>query len=85
MFISHKKLCKYIEAGRTAIESRMLGIIIHPRASTEADEAEMASLHALYKQYNALMSPAELPASKTAKSKTSAVDKHPNHKQGEPT
>jgi len=85
MFISHKKMCKCIEAGRTAIESRMLGIIIHPRASTEADEAEMASLHALYKQYNALMSSAELPASKTAKNKASVIDKHPTQKQGEPT
>lgn len=85
MFISHKKMCKYIEAGRTAIESRMLGIIIRPRASTETDEAEMASLYALYKQYNALMSSAERPASKAAKNKASVIDKHTNHKQGEPT
>ena len=52
-------MVKCIEAGRTAIEARMLAVIIHPKTSTEADEAEMTSLYALYKQYNAVMSPAE--------------------------
>ena len=49
MLISHKKMRKCIEAGRTAIESRMLALIIRPRASTKADDAEITSLHALYK------------------------------------
>jgi hypothetical protein len=59
MFITKKKMSKCIEAGRTAIEARMLAVITLPRANTEADEAEMITLYTLYKQYNAVMSPAE--------------------------
>ena len=59
MFITKKKMSKCIAADRSAIEARMLAVIILPRTSTKADKAEMTSLYALYKQYNAVMSPAE--------------------------
>jgi hypothetical protein len=85
MLISHKKMGKCVEAGRTAIEARMLCVIIRPRACTTEDDAELKSLYALYKQYNALMSSAGLPARKTAKKGIPTIDKHEKPKQGEPS
>jgi|GEM_PF-5036219 len=73
MPLTKKKLSKFIDHGRSAIESRMLGTVIRARANTEADDLEMAALYALYKQYNALMSPHELPRAEIAPEATPVI------------
>lgn len=52
---------RHIQAGRDAIEYRMLEILIRPRAYTTDDNVEMEKLSALLRQYNKLMSPYERP------------------------
>ncbi|MGA8864347.1 MAG: hypothetical protein WBM09_11680 [Gallionella sp.] len=59
--ITRKKMQGLIKAGRSAIEYRMLLILVRPRASTQADDAEMEETSALLRKYNALMAEYEEP------------------------
>lgn len=43
------------QSGRTAIEYRLLGVLMRPRTFTEADEAEMTALKNLIERYDELM------------------------------
>ena len=61
MPVTKKEMTQLIKSGRAAIEYRMLGVLIRPRALTEADDAEMEELSALLEKYNQLMSAHELP------------------------
>lgn len=62
VFTSRAQMRKLIKSGRLAIEYRMLGVIIQPRALNEADHAEMEQLTALLMTYNELMTVPEKPA-----------------------
>ncbi len=44
-----------IRLGRQAIEKRLLGILIRPRALAEADKAELEDVKALLSRYDELM------------------------------
>ncbi len=59
--ITRKKMQGFIKAGRTAIEYRMLLILIRPRVSTAADDAEMEEMSELLRKYNAFMAEYEEP------------------------
>jgi cytosine/adenosine deaminase-related metal-dependent hydrolase len=61
MPVTKKELRQLIKSGRAAIEYRMLGVAIRPRALTQTDDAELRALRALLKKYDELMSAHELP------------------------
>jgi hypothetical protein len=53
--MTYDKFRELILLGRRAIELRLMGILIRPRAPTAADKAELKEIHALLARYNALM------------------------------
>ena len=59
--ITRRKMRGLIKAGRSAIEYRMLLILLQPRALTEADDAEMEEMSGLLRKYNAFMAKYEAP------------------------
>ncbi len=61
MPVTKEGMRQLIKSGRTAIEYRMLGVVIRPRALTEADDAELEGLRALLEKYDECMSAYELP------------------------
>ena len=61
MPVTKNEMRQLIKSGRTAIEYRMLGVMIRPRSLTEADDAELEGLRALLKNYDEFMSVYELP------------------------
>lgn len=61
MPVTKEEMSRLIKSGRKAIEYRMAGVAIRPRALTEADEAEQEWLSALLEKYDALLSAYELP------------------------
>ncbi len=61
VFMTKAKMRKLIKSGRSAIERRMLGVLIRSRAMNEADHAEMEQLTALLMTYNELMAAYEQP------------------------
>ncbi len=61
VFMTKAKLRKLIRSGRSAIEHRMLGVLIKPGALEAADHAEMEQLTALLMTYNELMAVHEQP------------------------
>lgn len=54
--VTKVELQKLAKAGRSAIEYRLLGVLIRPRALTDADQTELAALKDLMSRYDALMS-----------------------------
>lgn len=63
--LTRTKMQQDICAGRDAIESSMLLILIRPRPLTKEDDAEMAALSELLKKYNEMMAKHEFPRSLT--------------------
>ena len=61
VFMTRAKMRKLIKSGRSAIERRMLGVLIRSRAMNDADHAEMEQLAALLMTYNELMAAHERP------------------------
>lgn len=59
--VSKEEMNKLIQAGRTAIEYCMVGIVVRPHALTEADEAELEELKALSTLYQRLVGKYEDP------------------------
>ncbi len=59
--VTRAHMQKLIKSGRSAIEYRMLGVIIRPRVLNDADNAEMDELNALLRKYNELMAAFEAP------------------------
>jgi hypothetical protein len=55
VFMTKTKMKKLIKSGRSAIERRMLGVLLRPGARNDADHAEMEQLTALLITYNELM------------------------------
>ena len=53
--VTKTELHELAKAGRTAIEYRLLGVLMRPRAFTEADEREMAAINELIARYDELM------------------------------
>lgn len=53
--VTKAELQKMAKSGRTAIEYRLLGVLIRPRELTDADHKELEALKALMKQYDELM------------------------------
>lgn len=53
--VTKVELQKMATAGRTAIEYRLLGVLIRPRALTNADQEELEALKDLMRRYDALM------------------------------
>lgn len=53
--VTKVELQKMVTAGRTAIEYRLLGVLIRPRALTDADQKELEALKDLMSRYDALM------------------------------
>lgn len=53
--ITKTELQELVKAGRTAIEYRLLGVLMRPRTFTEADEAEMRAIKELIARYDELM------------------------------
>ena len=53
--VTKVELQKMATAGRTAIEYRLLGVLIRPRALTDADQEELEALKDLMSRYDALM------------------------------
>lgn len=49
------ELQKMATAGRTAIEYRLLGVLMRPRALTDADQEELEALKDLMSRYDSLM------------------------------
>ncbi len=46
---------QWTRAGRQAIENRLLGVLIRPRAFTEDDDKELAALNKLLTDYDRMM------------------------------
>ncbi len=46
---------QWTRAGRRAIENRLLGVLIRPRAFTERDEKELAAVNKLLTDYDRMM------------------------------
>ncbi len=61
MPVTKEEMRQLIKSGRAAIEYRMLGVVIRPRALTAADDAELEGLRALLEKYDEFMSAYELP------------------------
>lgn len=59
--VSKEEMNKLIQAGRTAIEYCMVGIVVRPHDLTEADQAELEELKALSTQYQKLVGKYESP------------------------
>jgi hypothetical protein len=53
--VTRTELQELAKAGRTAIEYRLLGVLMRPRAFTEVDEAEMNAIKELIARYDELM------------------------------
>jgi cytosine/adenosine deaminase-related metal-dependent hydrolase len=53
--VTKVELQEMAKAGRTAIEYRLLSVLILPRALTDADEEELSALKDLMSRYDALM------------------------------
>lgn len=53
--ITRTELQGLAKTGRTAIEYRLLGVLMRPRAFTEADEEEMKAIKELIARYDELM------------------------------
>jgi uncharacterized metal-binding protein len=53
--VTKTELQELAKAGRTAIEYRLLGVLMRPRAFTEADEEEMKAVKELIARYDELM------------------------------
>lgn len=53
--ISDNQYRQMIATGRSAIEYRLLGVVIRPRALTPEDRAELDALYILLAQYDELM------------------------------
>jgi hypothetical protein len=54
--MTNARLLQLIKAGRSAIEYRILGVILRPREMIDNDYQKIDGLHALLKNYNQLMS-----------------------------
>ncbi len=54
--VTKVELQEMAKVGRTAIEHRLLGVLIRPRALTDADQEELEALKDLLNRYDALMS-----------------------------
>jgi hypothetical protein len=63
VLITIAKLRKLIKSGRSAIELRILDVLIRPSLMNDADQAEMEQLTALLITYNELMAAYEKPKS----------------------
>jgi hypothetical protein len=61
VFTTKAQMRKLIKSGRSAIEHRMLGVLIRTCTLKEADHAEMEQLTALLMTYNELMAKYEKP------------------------
>ncbi|OIR06120.1 hypothetical protein GALL_119170 [mine drainage metagenome] len=63
--VTRTELCEMVRSGRTAIEYRLLGVLMRPRMFTEADEKELEALKELITRYDELMAvclePPEMP------------------------
>jgi hypothetical protein len=55
VFMTKAKMKKLIKSGRSAIERRMLGVVLRSCALNDADHAELEQLTALLMTYNELM------------------------------
>ena len=53
--VNKTELRDMVQSGRTAIEYRLLGVLMRPRAFTEADEEEMKAIKELITRYDELM------------------------------
>lgn len=71
--VTTEKMNQLIQAGRTAIEYCMVGVVVRPQTLTEADQAELAELKALAEQYQKLVGKYEQPGLPDA---SAANDEH---------
>ena len=53
--VTKTELQELAKAGRTAMEYRLLEVLMRPRAFTEADEEEMKAIKELIARYDELM------------------------------
>lgn len=53
--VTRTELRDMVQSGRTAIEYRLLGVLMRPRSFTEADERELQALKELISRYDELM------------------------------
>lgn len=55
--VTKAEMRELVKAGRTAMEYRLIGILIRPRALTKADEDELEAVKDMIKRYDELMAP----------------------------
>lgn len=53
--MTYAKFRELVQLGRRSIELRLLGILIRPRALSDADHAELEEVKALLARFNELM------------------------------
>ena len=53
--MTYAKFRELVQLGRRSVELRLLGILIRPRALTDADRAELEAVNALLARFNELM------------------------------